>query len=211
MGNPYRLSITSTGAGWDEGSANPQPIPVSAVPQPIVLPPSTASYNAYLKFCDGANGAELKAAGISTTGISVPQGTAHSVDIDNGANGFNLQGEIGVGGEAQGNEVLMTKYGCHHLKFDLTFHARGKFWDICIDQIMDKKYDPLYSHDLDYTGCKHVDGKPLRVCLVHQPWSVIFGNYTQNNLVFGSSCKVTVFWSVLSKLWWYAVFLAGKI
>lgn len=146
------LSLDSTNAVWfagtDEWRYEPGPIPTD------ILPKTPENWDAVLKFSYRGP--------THLTGLRVSQGRENSVDINNRCHHLDLSGKFGLG-TVTGDQCLTIKGGSTNITISGTIYSTGKNCCVAVGAWSDQSLEK--STDLDFSGLRRADGKPVTFIL----------------------------------------------
>lgn len=162
-----------------------------------LLPPNPKDWESAFK-CSAREGEAL-------TGLRVAQCKENAADANNGTNDCWFSGDWGVVGD-EGEQIFTAKGGSHDLVYVGKVHSRGTRADVVVGLWSDQS--TLVSHHLDYSGLRHVTGRPLTfiLCRVNSPLRAALGKPTDITLPPGA--KVLFWKSIGAQVGWWAKRLA---
>lgn len=118
--------------------------------------------------------------------VLASQGSENALDMNRDCVGGFINGDFGVGfsGGYKIHCAIVVKGGAKRIVITGVIHSRGPHYDVEVggwsDQVLAK------SEDIDLSGLKHADGKPVMVAVAHA-----------KRVRLGRNCKRTWLWSTL--------------
>ncbi len=157
-----------------------------------LLPLFPADWDSLLKISHNEHPVEIYDAAIA-------QGKENAIDVNNTAAHVYIEGDIGVGSNLAGDQVVTIKGGSHHIVIKGLVHSTGKRCDLFLGAWSDQSYER--SHTVDLSQLAHAKGRPL---------TVILSRVDKKTVKLPPGAKVLVFKGYLYDIWWWMNYFYAK-